>query len=110
MIKNQFCKGGIHFVCSKFTDDEFNFIIENLIKIKDNKELLDEIDIDYLDELLNDHHLVTRYMMRYRRNQNEQLEFILKVLKWRKSNLIYKIKKELFPREAMELGDRKSVV
>lgn len=102
-IVNEFCKGN-HFVCLKFTNDEYNYVLDTLKKFKEDKELSDELDLEYLDELLDDHHLICRYMMRNRRDQEKQIDFILKVLKWRKASFIYKIKRNLFPREAMELG------
>ena len=100
---NEFCKQN-HFVCSKFTDDQYNAVRDSLIKLKDEKERTDELDMQYLDEILDDHHLLTRYMMRQRHDQAKQIEFIIKVLKWRQDNHISLIKKELFPREALELG------
>lgn len=104
VIKNEFCKED-HFVCSKFTDEQFNLIRDALIKLKDDKELIDQLDIDHINEILDDHHLQTRYMMRQRRDSDKQLEFIIKTLRWREENHISKIRKDLFPREAIEMGN-----
>ena len=102
-LKSDFCDQD-HFVCSKFTNDQFEFIRCALIKLKEDKESSHELDLIYLDELLSDHHLQTRYMMRLRYDQDKQIEFIISVLKWRKENRISFIRKELFPREPYELG------
>lgn len=101
----EFCPKQNHFVCQKFSDEQFNHIREQLIKVKEDKELVAELDINHLNEILEDHHLQTRYMMRQRYDLDKQFEFIMKALKWREENYISKIRKELFPREPFELGE-----
>lgn len=102
-LKSDFCKEN-HFVCFKFSNDQFNLIHEKLSKLKDDPELVDQLDIDHLDQILNDHHLQTRYMMRARYDLDKQMEFIIRALKWRKENHISVIRKELFPREPFEMA------
>ena len=104
---SDFCPKQIHFVCQKFSDEQFNYVREQLIKLKDDKELADELDLDHLNEILDDHHLQARYMMRQRYDLDKQIEFIVKALKWRQENYISKIRKELFPKEPFELGELK---
>ena len=99
-----FCPKQNHFVCAKFTDEQFNYVREQLIKLKEDKELIDQLDMEHLNDILDDHHLQARYMMRQRYDLDKQVEFIVKALKWREENYISKIRKELFPREPFELG------
>ena len=99
-----FCPKQNHFVCAKFSDEQFNYVQDHLLKLKEDEELIAQLDVDHLNNILDDHHLQTRYMMRQRYDLDKQIEFIVKALKWREENYVSKIRKELFPREPFELG------
>lgn len=100
----EFCPKQNHFVCQKFSDEQFQYVREQLVKLKEDKELIAELDVEHLNQILDDHHLQARYMMRQRYDLDKQIEFIVKALKWREECFISKIKKDFFPREPFELS------
>lgn len=91
------------------TKPESEYPIHSLIQVRQKVQQLASSMIDVVEEedirmLIEDDHLLRRYMRRKRGDVNASVEFIWEALQWRKKQNILSLNEYEFPREFYEVG------